>query len=76
MREKEIVLEFFGLIVTSFLRGISLVILGLLAIWIVRKGPDMRNSAFREDIKGRAGGIMLIIIGIFVIVTKIIEMLK
>ncbi|MES2690644.1 MAG: hypothetical protein V4658_09595 [Bacteroidota bacterium] len=70
---KESIRDFFKIIVNSYIGGIALIVLGLLAIWLVIKGPDMSKSSFREDIKGWAGGLMLILIGIGVIIAKLIN---
>jgi hypothetical protein len=73
---KDSVQELFRFIVTSYIGGIALIIFGILAIRLVIKGPDMRDSAFREDIKGWAGGIMLIVIGIGVLIAKLVNLFR
>lgn len=58
--------------ISTYIGGILCIIIGLFAIWVVKKSPEMAKSAFRGDICGWAGGVGSIIIGICVLIGKLL----
>lgn len=64
--------EILGWVVTNWIGGVILILIGLYSYWDTARNPQMKNSPFREDIGGRAAGIMFILLGLLGIIYDIL----
>ena len=55
----------------TYFGGVIMIFIGLLAIWFVKKNPQMAKSDYRGDLKGRIAGIGFIFVGLVVIIAKL-----
>lgn len=61
----------FTKVIVSIWGGMACLLIGIAALWLTIKSPELKKSAFRGDIRGWIGGIMLIISGLGILIYKI-----
>jgi hypothetical protein len=60
-------------LVTTYLGGVTCIVIGILVIWHTIRNPDTdKNAWFAGDLKGWAGGIGAIALGIVILIAKLI----